>query len=82
MMGKDIYNVLKTCPHLHITTRVYSNWIRCEENLVGLVAHTNSNLAKKEKIEKIRAFVKYHELPVEVWDCEDHLTRIKVKFIK
>jgi hypothetical protein len=78
LSAKEIYAKLRVCSMLRITTKVYKDWILSDKNVVGFVAHVNSNLGKQEKLEKIRSWIKERNLPLEVFDQTSHLTRFKI----
>jgi hypothetical protein len=76
--GRWLYRKLRFCPHLKITTKVYSDWSRTNDTLTGLVCHVNSNLGKSEKLEIIKKFIADNQLPLTVEDEPEHLTRFKI----
>ncbi len=77
--ARFICSLIRCCNYINDISKVYKDWIRADRNVVGFWAHTNSNLGKEKKLERIAEWCKERNLPVTILNDESHLTRFKIK---
>lgn len=70
------------CQSFKIATKVYSDWIKTNNCLIGFYANViGKNFTKEEQLLKIEKFISENQLPVEI-ENEDHPTRFKIRILK